>query len=206
MGWTEDKCVKMSSAQGWACCPVVKCLPRMHKPPTSVPSRRRRSKAWCLQCYPISCNWMADTWSFFPVFIAPGTEKRESSEPTGNLRAILILPWSFIDLDGFHHRSSFQIHQILSSPNDWWYLGRTFINSQLFHCSDLGVLSFVLAWPTQISNKNHLFFFEIAIFCLVWLFYPLNIIADQKKFKFFSAEHGAWPLLQSFFSLFPYWF
>lgn len=146
---------------------------------------------------------MADPCSFFSVLTASEPRVMESSESTGNLRTILILPFlcifytlsTFADLDDSRHWSIFQTYPVPFSSISWVYLGWTLINFQLFPC-------FVPAWPTQVMDKI-IIFFEIPIFFLVKFFYPLNIIADQKMFKFFSSEHSAWLLMQSFCSIFP---
>lgn len=145
---------------------------------------------------------MADPCSFFSDLTVSEPKVMESSESTGNLRTILVLPFlcilytlpTFDDLDDSCHWSIFQTHPVLSSSISWVYLGWTLINFQLFPC-------FVPAWPIQVMDK--IIFFEIPIFFLIRLFYPLKIIADQKIFKFFSSEHSAWRLIQSFCSIFP---
>lgn len=154
---------------------------------------------------------MADPCSFFSALTASGAESngefwvnKESENRTNP--SLSLHPLHFADLDDFYHWSIFQTHLVLSSFISWVYLGWTLINSQLFPYSNFGILSFVPAWPTQVMDKNH-YFFEIPIFFFfLRFFYPLTIIADQKKFKFFSVERSAWLLIQSFCSIFPYWF
>lgn len=157
---------------------------------------------------------MADPCSFFSVLTASGAESngefwvnRESKNhlhPSLSLHPLyfanLCRFWWFPPLKYFSN-----IFPVLSSSISWVYLGWTLINSQLFPCGDFGILSFVPAWPTHAGYGQNHYFFEIPIFFLLRFFYPLNIIADQKKFEFFSSEHRAWLLIHSFCCIFPHW-